>query len=113
MTPAKSRMCAQARNTFDDIWDQALETMPGAVCTKPQLLQACAKYSDDDTSKRVNAMVAARWRKMYDADRLRFGEKRLRIRAIRDVDLVRKACENSADRDNKWLCEQISLNGPL
>lgn len=66
MTRAKQRMIQQSAHALDDVWEKAMETLPGVVATKRQLIAACntAADGDDDLMLKIPGMVRARWRKL-------------------------------------------------
>lgn len=111
MTPAKQLMSVQARTTLDDVWDDALEALVGDICTKAQLLNACAHMAGDaGLESRIPGMVSARWKKMRTLSaesRLEFEGKRHRVRVVRNHESVRLSHQK---RDFGVLCEMISQN---
>ena len=96
MTPAKSLMQRQSRSTVDEVWDTALESLPGDICTKAQLRGACAMVADVDgkLEAAVMGMVSARWKKMMDIEpgwRLQYSGRYLTVRILRNHAVVREA----------------------
>jgi len=113
MTPAKALMQRQSKSTVDEVWEAALEKLPGDIVTKAQLRQACAMVSDVDgkLEAAVMGMVSARWKKMADVEpgwRLPFGDQKLTVRILRNHADVRKAHLNGGVA---VLREMISQNG--
>lgn len=95
MTPAKALMQRQSKSTVDEVWDAALLGLPGDICTKAQLRNACAMVADVDgkLEQAVMGMVSAKWKKMADIEpgwRLPFGKQNLTCRILRNHTEVRK-----------------------
>ena len=112
MTPSKALMQRQSLSAPDEVWKAALETLPGDICTKAQLRDACARVPDvdDKMGPAIMGMVASRWKKLSDVQtgwRLQKGSQNLTVRILRNHEAVRNAHQTG---DFDTLREMISRN---
>jgi hypothetical protein len=110
MTPAKERMIRQAHGALDEVWDEAITSLPGALVTREVLRTACitAAGEDLDLAQRASKMALAKWRKLEPFGRTVSIDKRNHsTKILRDHETAKKNC---AGYDNSWAIAELRKN---
>lgn len=115
MTPAKQVMVASSITLPDEVWNAAMEILPGDIATKQQIMQAVATAADKSgidivMKNKLMGMVRNRWRNMAEVFpnwKVVVNKKEVRPRVIRNHNAVFDLHRNKSIR---MLREMIEAN---
>ncbi len=118
MTKAKKAMVQMSKSSVDELVEDAIDEMPGAICTQHQLQQFIASNMSKDELDMLGGslikQVAYKFRQLdYVSDddprwQLRIDGERFRPRILRDKDRVNEMFDR---KNNRALREEMVKNG--